>query len=580
MSDGEYEYIVVGSGAGGGPLAANLATRGARVLLIEAGSDPETYHYQVPCFHAFASEERGMSWDFFVHHYDTNEARDWKYRPDKGGIFYPRAGTLGGCTAHNAMITIVAHDSDWNRIATMTGDPSWQADRMRPYFDKVRQWLDVNTVDPRMGLEDPEIVQTVVDAALRGGCLGVLDRIFSKRKLEFDPNVPANIGAEGLTTKVPLATTAKGRRNGTREHIRRVGKAHPDTFTVRMNTLVTRVLFDDAHRAVGVECLEGPHLYRADPESESSAAALPRHYRCTKEVILAGGAFNTPQLLMLSGIGPKEHLEAMNIRCRVDRPGVGANLQDRYEVSVVSEMKRNFSILSGATFKAPVDGAAVDPCFRQWKLDGSGVYASNGTVAAVITKSEAAHADPDLFIFGLPGNFRGYYPGYSEDVERAHNFFTWAIIKAHTNNTNGTVRLRSNDPRQPPDVNFRYFDESNDPRGEDLDAVVAGVEIVRQMNARNGEIARELFPGDGVRGRARIAEWIENNAWGHHASCSCRIGREDDPLAVVDSRFRVIGTSGLRIVDASVFPRIPGFFIVAPIYMISEKATDVITQGG
>src|SRR4051812_12940256 len=109
MSSGEYEYIVVGSGAGGGPLAANLAKSGCRVLLIEAGSDPESYLYQVPCFHAYSSEEQEMSWDYFVHHYTKDEERDPKYRADRGGVFYPRAGTLGGCTAHNAMITMVPH---------------------------------------------------------------------------------------------------------------------------------------------------------------------------------------------------------------------------------------------------------------------------------------------------------------------------------------------------------------------------------------------------------------------------------------------------------------------------------------
>ncbi|MGH9420114.1 MAG: GMC family oxidoreductase N-terminal domain-containing protein, partial [Thermoanaerobaculia bacterium] len=302
MSAEEYEYIVVGSGAGGGPLAANLAKTRARVLLIEAGSEQETSRYQVPCFHAFASEERGMSWDYFVHHYSKAEDRDWKYRPKQGGVFYPRAGTLGGCTAHNAMITIVPHDSDWDRIARMTGDRSWRADRMRPYFAKVRQWLEVNTVDLRIGLEDKQIVKTMIDAALRGGCLGILDRIFGGRKLEFDPNEPSNIGAEGLTSRIPLATTMKGRRNGTREYIKRVRESHGDNFTVQTNTLVTRVMFDNANRAVGVECLEGSHLYGADPEAKAAQAPVPREFRCTREVILAGGAFNTPQLLMLSGI--------------------------------------------------------------------------------------------------------------------------------------------------------------------------------------------------------------------------------------------------------------------------------------
>jgi len=154
---------------------------------------------------------------------------------------------------------------------------------------------------------------------------------------------------------------------------------------------------------------------------------------------------------------------------------------------------------------------------------------------------------------------------------------TWAIIKAHTNNTAGTVRLKSKDPLEPPDIDFHYFEEGNDAAGEDLAAVVKAVKFVRSMNAGNHKIAREVFPGADVHDDG-LAKWIRDNAWGHHASCSCRLGRVDDPNAVVDGRFRVIGTTGLRIVDASIFPRIPGFFIATPIYMISEKAADVIVE--
>lgn len=605
----EFEYIVVGSGAGGGPLAANLAKSGHRVLLLEAGSDPESYLYQVPCFHAYSTEEKAMAWDFFVRHYSSNEARDDKYRPDRGGVFYPRAGTLGGCTAHNAMITVYPHDSDWDHIAAMTGDESWRPDKMRRYFERLEHctyvdpppqgapnpsghgyegWLKTSQADPRMAVGDKQILETVMDAAVASLLAGApklgkrwfvalwqfiksrIRRILQHLDSGFDPNDLRNAGTEGMST-MPLAT-AGGKRNGTREFIRSVQAKYPDRLIVRMNHLATRVLFDADNKATGVECLAGEHLYRADPNA--ATASVKKEYHCTREVILAGGAFNTPQLLMLSGIGPKAHLEEHGIECRVDRPGVGRNLQDRYEVGVVSTMEKDFEILTGATFTAPAEGEIGDPCFEMWKK-GSGVYTTNGGVAAVILRSKSDLPDPDLFIFGMPGFFRGYYPGYSQDIERKRNYFTWAILKAHTNNTNGEVRLRSSDPRDTPDVNFRYFEESNDPKGEDLEAVVSGLRFVRRMNTRNDGIAEEMIPGPGVSDEG-LAQWAADNAWGHHASCSCRMGRPDDPMAVVDSRFRVIGTQGLRIVDASVFPRIPGFFIVTPIYMISEKAADTI----
>ena len=137
--------------------------------------------------------------------------------------------------------------------------------------------------------------------------------------------------------------------------------------------------------------------------------------------------------------------------------------------------------------------------------------------------------------------------------------------------------LRSDDPRDVPHVNFRYFEEGNDASGDDLEAVVEGVEFVRRMMRRASEVVeKELVPGENVSTREQIREFVRNEAWGHHASCTCKMGPKDDEMAVVDSNFRVHGTTNLRVVDASVFPRIPGFFIVTAVYMISEKASDVI----
>ena len=187
--------------------------------------------------------------------------------------------------------------------------------------------------------------------------------------------------------------------------------------------------------------------------------------------------------------------------------------------------------------------------------EGGGIYASNGALIGVIKKSSREKPDPDLYIFALPGFFRGYVPGYSKEFERFHNRFTWAILKAHTNNTAGRVSLRSADPRDTPLIEFHYFDEGNDSTGADLDAVVQGVDFVRKMNSALRElIGAEEIPGPSVDTPDKLRKFIQNEAWGHHASCTNKIGSEDDPMAVLDSRFRVRGTKGLRVVDASVFP--------------------------
>lgn len=294
-------------------------------------------------------------------------------------------------------------------------------------------------------------------------------------------------------------------------------------------------------------------------------------------MIICAGAFNTPQLLKLSGIGPRAELESFGIDVVVDLPGVGENLQDRYEITVVDETAHNYPIFEGSTLDAPKRGERPDGLFTEWRDKRTGPYTTNGTLAAYVKRSSSAHDDRDLFVFSLPVFFRGYYPGYSRDFTKSHNSISWVVLKAHTNNTAGSVRLRSPDPFDTPDICFNYFAEGSDDGGEDLAAVVDGVEFARALSARlGGFVAHEVLPGPSVRTREEIGNYIRQQAWGHHASCSCKIGADDDPMAVLDGRFRVRGVEGLRVVDSSVFPRIPGFFIAAAVWMVSEKASDTI----
>jgi choline dehydrogenase-like flavoprotein len=213
-----------------------------------------------------------------------------------------------------------------------------------------------------------------------------------------------------------------------------------------------------------------------------------------------------------------------------------------------------------------------------WSTRREGVYTTNGAVLAVIKRSLEERPLPDLFVFALLGLFKGYFPGYSKLFKENLNYLTWAILKAHTNNSAGVVRLRSTDPRDVPQVNFHYFEEGNDRKGEDVQSVVEGIKFVRKLTKKlraQGLIAEEELPGDAVQSDQELADFVRHNAWGHHASCSCPIGLPDRG-GVVDGDFRVHGTENLRIVDASVFPKIPGFFIVSSVYTIGEKAADVI----
>ena len=228
----------------------------------------------------------------------------------------------------------------------------------------------------------------------------------------------------------------------------------------------------------------------------------------------------------------------------------------------------DFKSLDGAEFRKD------DPLYLAWKRNGGGVYSTNGSALAVIHKSSAEQPLPDLFCFALIADFHGYYPAYSKVFKERHQCLTWAVLKAHTLNRGGEVTLKSADPRAAPRINFHYFEEGTDQAGRDLDAVVAGIRFVRTLT-RDLRFLTEEIPGPTVSSDDDLRAFVRDNAWGHHASCTCKIGPESDN-GVLDSSFRVHGVTGLRVVDASIFPKIPGFFIVSSIYIAAEKAADVI----
>ncbi|KAL2842799.1 hypothetical protein BJX68DRAFT_278171 [Aspergillus pseudodeflectus] len=622
----EYDYIVVGSGAGGGPLAARLARGGYSVLLLDAGDDQgDAPQQMIPAMQLHSTEYEPMRWDYFVNHYDnlTRQEEDSKmvYRTPGGelytgaadgkpegsealGILYPRAGTLGGCTAHNAMIAIYPYERDWDELAELTGNDTWAASNMRNYFKRLEDnryapsdivshgfggWLQTSLTQLTLVVEDLKLLSLVIAAGtamgqnLVGKLLNSVTGLTDILLRDLNTGAPWRDQREGLF-QVPLAVKVpEYRRTGPRDFLLdTVDDGYK--LDIQLTTLVTNVIFDTAGstpRAIGVDYLRGQSLYRADPRAGSASAGTPGKAFAKKEVILSTGTFNTPQILKLSGIGPRAELQKHNIPVLVDLPGVGHNMQDRYETTLIGKSPTDFTLTTKCTFLESLP----DPCYEDWKngVGFKGTYMTNGIAIAILKQSSVAeHDEPDLLISGAPGNFAGYYPGYAHDALKDAQHWAWIVLKARSRNNAGTVQLRSTDPRDTPVINFHSFDEgvTTDAADEkDLQAVYEAMEFSREIFDNvvplDGDFD-ETWPGANVTSEDGMKDFIKREAWGHHACCTAAIGADDDPMAVLDGDFRVRGVDGLRVVDASVFPKIPGYYIVLPVYMVSEKAADVI----
>ncbi len=252
-------------------------------------------------------------------------------------------------------------------------------------------------------------------------------------------------------------------------------------------------------------------------------------------------------------------------------------MQDRYENAVISVTDKDYDLTKDCTFLL-TDGP--DPCLEEWEAGDNqmskGVYATNGGAVAYVLKSSVADKDADVIILGAPGAFTGYFPGYSRYSLGDKRHWSWLILKGHTRNRAGTVKLVSTDPRDMPNITFRNFAQGGD---EDAEALYEAVQWSRSaMDTYVPTFGKfeESWPGRNYTNEADIKQWLQDEAWGHHASCTCPMGADGDPMAVLDSNLKVRGVEGLRVVDASVFPRIPGFYIVAAIYTMSQKASEMI----
>ncbi|ORX96436.1 choline dehydrogenase [Clohesyomyces aquaticus] len=582
----EYDYIVVGSGPGGGPLASNLARANYTVLLIEAG-DQSTQG-------SSGQYPPQITWDFFVKHYNddkrtmmhnhlvwkTKEGRYWvgagKDTPPSGskflGIYYPRGSSVGGSSMINAMCTWLPAESDWNYIANITGDTSWTADNMRKIFQRIEHNNYLPKGTDGHGFDGYFQTNMNKPASISQPVLGIIQAIaqnFSKptdqTKITSMMGDDANYldSQRDFTTGIwglPTHTKPSGDRFSSRDYIKdTINGKFP--LTLSINSLATRVLFDTTGtncggkpRATGVEFLQGKSLYKADARYVESNKGTLKTATARKEVIISGGTFNTPQILMLSGIGPKDQLTDLKIPVLVDSPGVGKNMQDNQEMPIIGQV--------------------------------SGAQSGGFSQPIIMMKTKhSPDGERDMFVMQGSFAFRGFWPSNQTNTalpQDGAGTYGISMVKNHPQNKKGYVKLLSKDPQDVPEINFMLYEEGKE---TDMGAMKDTIAWARNMykNAK-GVTVKAVEPpcpngpdSEGYCGQ-NDEDWIVGQTFGHHPTSTAAIGKDGDPMAVLDSRFRVRGVAGLRVVDASVYPKIPGVFPVVSTFMVSEKASDTVKE--
>ena len=529
------DYVIIGAGSAGCAMAYRLGEAGASVLVIEHGGSDAGPFIQMPAALSYPMNMSRYDWGFQT-----------EPEPHLGGrrLVTPRGKVIGGSSSINGMVYVRGHARDYDTWSAM-GAQGWAYADVLPYFQRMEQWHGQGDGgDPSWRGQSGPLHVT------RGPRANPLFSAFIKAGEQAGYPVTADYNGRQQEGFGPMeATIYKGQRWSAANAYLKPAMKKGNVQILR--ALARRVVVQN-QRAIGVEVERGGRI-----------EVIPAR----REVIVAASSINTPKILMLSGIGPGAHLQELGIPVLADRPGVGANLQDHLEIYMQFAARQPVSLYKYWNLwgKALI-GA-------QWLFTGKGLGASNQFEACAFIRSKAGVEYPDIQYHFLPIAVR--YDGKA--AAEGHGF--QAHVGPMRSRSRGAVTLRSADPADAPRIQFNYMSHPSD--WEDFRSCIRLTREIFGQEAFKPYLKHEIQPGPGHESDAALDDFLRQHVESAYHPCgTARMGRKDDPMAVVDPECRVIGVEGLRVADSSIFPQITNGNLNGPSIMVGEKAADHILGRG